>query len=131
MKRRCGLEEIEVKYEIYNHAVFVVMGPWERLKDYMQWRYGEVPLDMMRSEAGCKAMFSHKPGMAPVIWLPRRPRDPNTIASLGHELVHLLRAVLVDHIGMPLADPSDEAFAHLFGHTMKVVLEQTWSRKKS
>ena len=66
--------------------------------------------------------FLHR-GHVPIVWIPRRPRTPREYGTLADQVMHVVRMMLVDWVGMPLTDDTDKAFCHALGYAVRAILE--------
>ena len=124
MARRYGLREVKVHWGMFDYEAMVVIGPKDRLADYLGYQF-EVPAKDLAGEVGddFRAKIFHREGMASVIWLPD-VRTPDQVAALAHEMFHAVTKMM-DHFGLTLSDESDEAYAHALSFGVRSVLEST------
>lgn len=62
------------------------------------------------------------------IWMPRFDSSPNSIANLGHEIIHACTEILKT-AGVNLAEGSDEGLAYLWGYEMEKALTAIQRKK--
>lgn len=121
--KRLGFQSVIVHFGTFDFEMRCLFGPSDNLVKYVRWAMDdeEFEWDMSRK----RGAHFHRRGYGPIIWLPRRPRTPREHGTLAHEVLHVLRVMLVDWAGMPLNGDTDEAFCHAMSHAVGTILERT------
>lgn len=117
---RGDLKEIRVPMGLFDFAVYCVVGPWEDLPTYVEWK-GRSPDDIPEARG---LHFGSFGDYGPIIWIPRKPRTPEDYATLAHEVCHAMRDMMVNWAGMAINEHTDETFCHGVSHVMQTVLTE-------
>lgn len=120
--KRLGFKTVNVHFGTFDFGMTVIVGPGRNVSEYLTWKFESddfPPFDITRA----RAMYFVRSGCAPVIWIPRKPTKPREIAALAHEILHVLRYMLVDWAGIPLTRDTDETFCHAMSFAMNETLE--------
>lgn len=121
VSRRFGLKEVRVHFGTFDYTMNVIVGPGRHIRKYLDWKFeanDHPPFDHTKVRALCFL----RPGYAAVVWIPKKPTKPCEIASLAHEILHVLRHMLVDWAGIPLTRDTDEAFCHAMSFALNETL---------
>jgi hypothetical protein len=119
--RRLGLREHEIDIDMIGQKFVVIVGAASGVKEYVRWRFDDDKADI--SADGADACVYTKPEYAPILWMPRRPRTAIEIGTLAHEAAHVVKDIM-DCVGIPFADASEEAYSHALGFVVRSVLEE-------
>lgn len=125
--KRFGFKEISVHFGTFDFTMVVIVGPGAHVAKYLAWKF-ETDSFPTFDPMAAHAMYFTAPGYVPVIWLPRKPVKPREIAALAHEILHVLRYMLVDWAGIPLTRDTDETFCHAMSYAMNETLEALHAR---
>jgi hypothetical protein len=117
---RGRLKEIRVPMGMFDYAVYCVVGPWDDLKKYVEWK-GRPDTDIPKARG---LHFESYEEYGPIIWIPRTPRSPEDYATLAHEVCHAMRDMMVSWAGMEINEHTDETFCHGVSHVMTTVLTE-------
>lgn len=93
---------------------------------YVNWKL-ERPNDhdagVTKSDFDCLGKRFYIDGYCPIIWLPNKPKTPEEIGTLSHEIFHVVCDIMRwAHI--PLSSSSEEAYCHLIKHITKSFLNK-------
>ncbi len=121
--KRLGFRSIDVHFGTFDFTMNVIVGGSRNLREYLVWKHGTDEIPSFDPDSA-RAMYFCRKGYVPVIWLPRRPRASRDFAALAHEILHVLRYMLVDWAGIPLTRDTDEAFCHAMSFAMNETLEK-------
>jgi hypothetical protein len=124
--KKLGFKYVRVDLGIFDCPIRCVVGPVANLERCARWLFDDDSFELHYD--GARALYIGKKGHAPVIWLPRVPRDPDGHARLAHELMHAIRYILTDWAEMPLCRENDETYAYAMGHATKTILEGLTSK---
>lgn len=105
-----------------DYTVHVIVGPWTNVIKYVRWKFND-PDFSRRDDNPPRGCHFHRPGWVPVVWIPRRPVTPTEYGTLAHEMLHAVRFMLQDHIGISHNYDTDEAYCHALGYAVRATLE--------
>lgn len=120
--KRLGFKSIDVHFGMFDFTMNVIVGPGANVAKYLAWKFDTNDFPAFDPDRA-HAMYFMAPGYVPVIWLPRKPTKPREIAALAHEILHVLRHMLVDWAAIPLTRDTDETFCHAMSFAMNETLE--------
>lgn len=116
---------------VYGHPVVIATRPDASTKAVKRYLRAHLPfysklvssgdIHKLRAHDGMTTRFE---GMQlTIVFLKNEPRDPQSIADLAHELIHVAADVFV-HAGVNFTSGNDEAIAYYVGFLVKGVLEK-------
>jgi hypothetical protein len=124
-KRAVGrLKEFTVEWEMFYFVVWVVIGPFADVKDYVRWRSG-IDFDPDNYESGTLAGLyfpSHK-GNRGILWLAAKPRTPEQVGFLVHELFHAVMD-MARIKAFRMNSKTEETIAYALTYGVEQILEQ-------
>lgn len=120
---RLGLREVTVHFGAFDYTMTCLVGPPDNIEKYVRWKFDDHAPDRSWRVSGSRGMYFCHRGHAPIVWIPRRRRTPREYGTLAHEVMHVVRMMLVDWAGMPLTIDTDEAFCHALGYAVTAILE--------
>lgn len=118
--KRLGFQVFDVHFGMFDYSVHVVIGPFDNLEKYARWKHENPDIVL---PPNCRGLNIRTKGRAPILWLPSKPRAPHEIATLAHEMLHVVHSIM-DWAGVPLTHDSDEVYCHALGHGVDAVLER-------
>lgn len=62
----------------------------------------------------------HNGTLPPVLWIPKNPNGPKELATLSHEIFHLVSTILRTR-NIPLSDDTEEVYAYMIGFYSKMI----------
>lgn len=127
MTRRAHLRVIRLHFGAFDYSAWVLVGPAKPAEKWLEKYFG-VPIHEIPCPPAGRGAYWVRGAQSPVVWLPKAPASPAEYGTLAHELLHLIRGMLVDWAGMPLTSETDEAFCHSMGYAVRTVLAEL--RKK-
>jgi hypothetical protein len=93
----------------------------ERVLRFVRWKFEDkeysVPLGVSRGRV------FYRCGYCPILWLPNKPRTAREYGTLCHEVFHVVCSAM-GWAAIPLADSSEEAYAHLIGYLTTEILKK-------
>lgn len=118
--KRLGFQTVDIHFGTFDFTTHVVVGPFVNLEQYARWKLEDPNITPSPAARG---LHICRYGYVPIIWLPRKPRTPREMGTLAHELLHTIRVMLVDWVGINLNQDTDEAFCHALGMAVTKTLE--------
>jgi hypothetical protein len=118
---RGRLKEIYVEWEMFNFAVFCVIGPHEDLANYIPYRHKR-SYDAPTNPDISGLYFSALPKCDGILWLAKSPRRPAQIGYLAHEMGHAVLN-LVQRAGIRVNSKTEETICYAIGHGIEQVLK--------
>jgi len=117
-----GLEVKHIHFGMFDYPVVVVIGNRKKLQSYVRWKHDSPKFKIFTSVCGSRATTFRTPGYIDIIWLPKRPKSPEEIATVAHESLHVVQG-LFDWVGMDMDEPTQEVAAHALGFLVKEILD--------
>ncbi len=127
--RATGLKEYRVHFGLFDFSFNCVVGDYQQLPKYLayKWEASEewvrewnVELDKGYSPRGRWFKFGE---YAPVIWIPKKPTTPREIATLAHEILHVVYE-LCRWASIPLTTDTEEVRTHAQAFALTELLEK-------
>lgn len=118
---RLGLREVSVHFGTFDYALNCLVGPYKNVEKYVAWKF-EDPGYRTDSPHEVKGRYFYRIGYAPIIWVPRKPRTPDEIGTLAHEVMHAIHYLLVDWAEIPFTADTQEVYCHAMGLAMRELL---------
>lgn len=120
--RKYNLEEISISFGMFDYEFIVLLGQRKHLAEYLALRFGEPAhrfelADHVKGEA----WFPDNKVLAPVVWLPRRPKTALEYATLAHEALHIVFH-MTRWFGVELTKESEETHAHALSYAVRTIL---------
>jgi hypothetical protein len=118
------LKEFTVEWEMFYFVVWVVIGPFADVKDYVRWR-SSINFDPDGYESSTLAGLyfpSHK-GNRGVLWLAAKPRSPEQVGFLVHELFHAVMD-MARIKAFRMNSKTEETIAYALTYGVEQILEQ-------
>jgi hypothetical protein len=119
------LKEFAVEWEMFYFKIYVVIGPHADLKDYVLWR-SRIDYDpAVHGRVSLAGLYfqSHSGGQPGVLWLAAKPRSPEQVGFLVHELFHAVMdmARIKD---FRMNSKTEETIAYALTYGVERILEQ-------
>ncbi len=116
-----GLKVTRVHFGLFDYAVYIVTGKYKYVENYIRWKHRDKKYNLEKHPCGSLGLTFHKPGYVPVIWLPKKPKTPEEIATLSHECLHVVQE-LFRWTGLQMVFETDEVAAHALSYLVKKIL---------
>lgn len=126
MAKRCGFRTVDIHFGTFDYTVHVIVGPGKNVVKYIRWKLDDPECDWKYS--GQRGAFFSRRGWVPVVWIPRQPRTAREYGTLAHEMLHAVRSMLQDHIGIKHNYDTDEAYCYALGHAVSKTIEALRAR---
>jgi hypothetical protein len=116
-----GLKEIRIDWEMFNFVVWCVIGPHADLPRYIMFRHRSTyDASIQKDVAGL--YFYALPRKGGVLWLPAKPRTPEQIGYLTHEMGHAVMN-LTRHASFKPNGHTEETICYALAHGVEQVLK--------
>lgn len=117
------LQTFKIHCGTFDYNIDVVIGKDKELvKKFIKKKHKALP-DNINVFDIAHGMIIRYEGFNPILWLPAKPRTPSELATMSHEIFHLVYTVL-SYVGITLSESSEEVFCYLIGHLTKQVIEK-------
>lgn len=114
------LRVIRVELGVYDTWVNAVIGPEKHLEAFVRWNCSQPAFT--HELGGAKGLCIKLPKYAPCIWVPKKPRTPQELATLAHECTHAAIYV-AEWMSAPIDADTSELLCHTVSWLMEVILE--------
>lgn len=119
------LKEYRINFGTFNFSFNCIVGEYKNLPKYLAYKYEEDEkwiydkwIDINDVSNGnffiCK-------GYAPIIWIPKKPTTPREIATLSHEILHVVYE-LCRWAQIPLCEETEEVRTHAQAYALTTLL---------
>lgn len=116
-----GFKEILIEYEMFGYEIACIVGPLKNVPKYVAHYHHREPPSLEELKTGYGWTF-YSSGRAPIVWIPRFPKNPREYGTLAHEVAHAVTAML-DWKGVPIKANCDETFCNALGYGVTKILE--------
>lgn len=103
---------------MFEYPMYAIIGPEASITPYIQWKFDDPDFEHDNLARG---VVYHKPGSAPVLWIPCKPRCPHEYAVLAHECVHVAMHMM-RWAGIVANYDTEEVLTHATRHLMTEIL---------
>lgn len=123
-----GLKEYRLHFGTFDYSFNCIVGDYQKLPIYLAYKWEKkeewvrewnIELDKGYTPRGRWFRYND---YAPVIWIPKKPRTPREIATLAHEILHVVYE-LCRWAGIPLTQDTEEVRTHAQAYALKMLLE--------
>lgn len=123
--KKFNLEEIEISMGMFDFSVICVVGKYQNLGKYIQWKFEDKSFDPKNFDLNyeCRGKFLFKIGYVGVIWIPRKPKTAREYATLSHECLHAV-FYLFDWACLRINKETEEVMAHAVSHLITNILNK-------
>ncbi len=117
-----GLVEKRIPMGLFDFTVLCVIGKYDGLESYIQWKFEDKDFSL-RDDYEPRGWCIYCPGYCPVIWIPKKPRNPREYATLAHECLHAVYH-LFDWAGIKMTRDTEEVVTHSMAHIINSILKK-------
>lgn len=121
------LKEYRINFGTFNFSFNCVVGEYKNLPKYLAYKYEEEEkwisdklIDINNVPNG--RFFTHK-DYSPNIWIPKKPTTPREIATLSHEILHVVYE-LCRWAQIPLCEETEEVRTHAQAYALTTLLTE-------
>jgi len=127
--KKNNLKEYRVHFGTFDFELNCIVGEYKNLPEYLAYKWEKdaewvrewnEELDMGYEPRG--RWFGYK-GYTPVIWIPKKPKTPREIATLAHEILHVVYE-LCRWASIPLTQDTEEIRTHAQAHALTTLLKE-------
>lgn len=122
--KKLGLQEFRLHMGVFDFDVCAVIGDYEKMGEYIAWKFEEKDFDPKRWDHGYKPRGKcfFCTGYCPIIWLPRLPKTPREHATFAHEALHAVYH-LFEWSSLPMTRDTEEVVCHSLAHIVTNLLK--------
>jgi hypothetical protein len=127
--KKTGLKEYNVHFGMFDFSFNCIVGDYKQLPKYLAYKF-ESTEEKMR-EWNEQVDYGYTPrgrwfrhgDHCPVVWIPKKPKTPREIATLAHEILHVVYE-LCRWAAIPLDASSEEVRTHAQAHALTTLLKE-------
>jgi hypothetical protein len=120
------LKEFAIEWEMFYFAIWVVIGPHADVKDYVRWRsrIDYDPASLGHEDHTLAGLyFSVNRGNRGILWLASKPRTPEQVGFMVHELFHAVMD-MARCKSFRMNSKTEETIAYALTYGVEQILEQ-------